>query len=163
MHPTPHDPSDAVTRITHNYPESEKCSFGSSPQPASSESVAADEQQLDDRKRVALELMLTGATLTHVAAAVGISRKTLYNWRTEDAVFRDELNRRRSEILDSSVDRFRDLLGKSMELLDKQIRDPFTTTALRAARTVLVMSGVGKIAVPREAVQTESVESQRVT
>jgi hypothetical protein len=50
---------------------------------------------------------------------------------------------------DSSVDRFRDLLGKSMDLIESQLRDPYTITSLRAARTLLTMSGVGKIAVPK--------------
>jgi hypothetical protein len=141
--------SQVDSPLTQNDPHFTKRVSGSSLQPQNNQEVAEELELSDDRQRVALELILTGATLTAVAKAVGIGRKTLYRWRTQDMVFRDELRRRRQEILDSSVDRFRDLLGKSMDLVAEHLADPFTTTALRAARTMLVMSGVSKLAIPK--------------
>ena len=142
-------PAASMTQVTHDYPPSENRGDGSTSQPPATEVVTDNSALLDERQRVAIELMLSGATLTSVAQSVGIGRKTLYRWRTDDPAFRGELQRRRSEILDSSVDRFRDLLGKSMDLIETQLRDPYTITSLRAARTLLTMSGVSKIAVPK--------------
>jgi hypothetical protein len=138
-----------MTQVTQSDPQSKNVADGSSPQTSPSEAVNENPLLLDEKQRVAIDLMLTGATLSSVAQSVGIGRKTLYRWRTEDTAFQAELARRRSEILDSSVDRFRDLLGKSMDLIESHLRDPYTITALRAARTLLSMSGVSKIAVPK--------------
>jgi hypothetical protein len=145
-----------MTQMTQNDPDLAKCSSGTPPQAPLAQAVADNSDLLDERQRVALELMLTGATLTAVANAVSIGRKTLYRWRTEDPAFQAELHRRRHEILDSSVDRFRSVLGKSLDLLEKQIRDPYATTALRAARTLLVISGVSRLAVPRSPTPTHA-------
>ena len=150
MNPQP-TPQASMTQMTPNDPLLEKRANGSCTQAPAGEASSDPAVLPDERQRVAIDLMLTGATMTSVAQSVGIGRKTLYRWRTEDPAFQGELQRRRSEILDSSVDRFRDLLGKSMDLLERQLRDPYTITALRAARTMLTMSGVSKIALPKAA------------
>src|SRR5207248_1855311 len=87
----------SMPQMPHDAPLSKNRSLGASSQTPAAQSVMQEDQLLTDQQRVAVELMLNGVTQTAVAKAVGIDRKTLYRWRTEDTAFRDELHRRRSE------------------------------------------------------------------
>jgi hypothetical protein len=106
---------------------------------------ALPDDPLSDRQRAALELMLGGATDVAIAAAVGVSVRTLYRWRMQDDRFRNRLDRRRLELYDCTLDRFRSLLSGATEVLEKHLRERYAPTALRAARTVLVLARVGRI------------------
>src|SRR5438309_1129369 len=48
-----------------------------------------------------IDLLLTGGSLTHVADAARIDRKTLYRWRHHDPRFQQFLERRRRELFDA--------------------------------------------------------------
>src|SRR5438874_1364212 len=103
---------------------------------------------ISDRQRQAMDLIASGETDTAVANAVGVNRRTIYRWRIENRRFREELQLRRRELYDRAQDRFRAMLTRALDLLDKQIGDKYAPTALRAARTLLVIAAIGKTAVP---------------
>src|SRR3954469_13289102 len=105
---------------------------------------------ISDRQRAALELIASGATDTAAAAAVGVSRRTIYRWRIEDARFRDELHVRRSELYGRATDRFRAMLSVALDLLDRHMKDAYAPTARSAARAVLSLAAIGKTAVVEE-------------
>jgi hypothetical protein len=109
--------------------------------------------EISDRQRAALEMIASGATDTAVAGAIGVSRRTICRWRIEDSRFREQLEQRRRELYDRATDRFRSLLSSALDLLDRQIADKYAPTALRAARTLLALAAIGRVAVPKSAIQ----------
>lgn len=99
---------------------------------------------LSDRQRAALELLLSGASDTDVANAAAVSRRTIYRWRVLDKYFRDELERCRHELFQSTTDRLRATLSNAVGVLDRQARDVYAPTAHRAARTLLTLARIGQ-------------------
>jgi hypothetical protein len=106
---------------------------------------------LPQRQQLALDLLLTGATDTSIAAAVGVTRRTVYTWRTADHLFSAHLQRRRQDLFDQNADRLRCMLSAALDTLDRQVKDPYNPTSHRAARTLLLLSRLGNhlIAIPR--------------
>jgi hypothetical protein len=100
--------------------------------------------ELSERQQAGLEMILAGATDTAVAAALQLSRRTIYAWRVENETFAAELRRRRSAIYQNHVDRLRSLLGRSIDVLERQVAERYAPTSHRAAKTLLSLTGVGK-------------------
>ena len=113
-------------------------------------SVSEAPDPISDRQRAALDMIASGATDTAAAAAVGVSRRTIYRWRVEDARFREQLHARRSELYGRATDRFRAMLSVALDLLDRHMKDAYAPTARSAARAVLSLAAIGKTAVVNE-------------
>jgi hypothetical protein len=123
---------------------------GSGASPSSpSESTITPPLNLTDRQLAALELMVLGQTDTAIAKSLKIERKTLYNWRTHNLAFREELLRRRESLLGQSTDRYRALLNSAMDLLERQLQDQYNPTSHRAASTLLRFSRIGHYLAPQ--------------
>ena len=121
--------------MSHNVPQCLTLKIDSAPDP------------LQDRQRLALELILLGKPDTHVARVVGVNRRTLGRWRHEDPVFAGELHRRRKERWEGTADRIRELLSPAVEVLADQLADHLDRTRYRAATALLKLANV-KSAVP---------------
>jgi hypothetical protein len=98
----------------------------------------------DDGKTLALALILAGKPDTEVAKEVGVHRRTIYRWRHEDEQFLGELNRRRRELWNGLGDRLRSLLDPAVDVLARQLSDPYERTRFRAATTLLKLADVRK-------------------
>jgi hypothetical protein len=118
------------------------------PTPADSKPPLIPQDQLaaglSDRQMIAMDMIVSGATDTAVAAALNVGRRTVYSWRVENERFKEVLRYRRREMYDKTVDRFRDMLGTALDRLEKQVSDPYAPTSLRAARTLLALARVGQ-------------------
>jgi hypothetical protein len=96
-------------------------------------------ERLESKQAMAVGLLVSGMTKTDVARQLDVDRSTVHRW-LNDPFFVAELEARRSELIDSMLDR--QLLGsrigtaKLMELVDS----PNELVSLRAA-TALVTSG----------------------
>jgi hypothetical protein len=96
-------------------------------------------ERLESKQAMAVGLLVWGMTKTDVARQLDVDRSTVHRW-LNDPFFVAELEARRSELIDSMLDR--QLLGsrigtaKLMELVDS----PNELVSLRAA-TALVTSG----------------------
>lgn len=82
----------------------------------------------------AVELLVMGKTDKEVAEAVGVNRVTVTKWRLYDPYFQAELNRRRKEIWGVAVDRFRSLLLKALNTVEKAIEEGDARTAIEILR-----------------------------
>jgi hypothetical protein len=91
----------------------------------------------------AINMLLTGATDTAIAAALQISRKTLYNWKTRHEEFRATLAARRANVFDHATDRFRHMLARALDNFDRHLADPYAPLNLRASRSRLTLSRIG--------------------
>jgi transposase-like protein len=92
----------------------------------------------------AIDLLLAGKTDKSIAATLGISPRTLYRWRIQPGPFRDLLEQRRRDLFDSAGDRLRALLSSALDTFDKQLRDPYASTSLRAARALLSLASLAR-------------------
>src|SRR5687768_16939401 len=98
---------------------------------------------LNDRQRLALELIVSGQRDIAVAKQVGVDRKTIYRWRHENDAFRAELDQHRRELWA--------LLERSVEVLNEHLHDSLDRNRYRAAVSVLRLSNVrGAIPVKEE-------------
>jgi hypothetical protein len=79
------------------------------------------EQGLTIEQLNAIDLLVIGKTDQEVADIVGVNRVTVTKWRNYDIYFQAELNKRRKEIWNSSLDRMRALLPKAMERLEREL------------------------------------------
>ena len=72
---------------------------------------------LSPKQWQAIELLAAGKRVSDVVAESGVSRKTLYRWRHEDADFIAAFQARRREIWSVISDRLRALLPVAIEIL----------------------------------------------
>lgn len=100
---------------------------------------------LTDRQLAALDMLLTGASYTAVSTALHIDPKTLYRWRTTDSLFRQTLDQRRRDLFEDTADRFRVNLSSALDVLERQLQDPYVPTSFRAARATLALAQIGKL------------------
>jgi hypothetical protein len=92
-----------------------------------------------------------GKTDPQVCSALGIDRKTLYNWKHQHPLFIQELARRQNEVWSVLSHRVRLTLLKAVDVFRRQLDAPDDDTALRAARTLLPLIGAPRLAPPAPA------------
>jgi DNA-binding XRE family transcriptional regulator len=114
------------------------------------------------QQATAVDLIVAGSTQTTVAAAIGVSRQTLWRW-TKDSAFEAELNRRRQEQWEAAVEGMRSLIPVVVDVFRVELEGP---RRLRAAETLLHVTGFfsnrgGLQFRPYGPVSAEGVEGQR--
>lgn len=82
----------------------------------------------------AIDLLVLGKTDKEVAEAVGVHRCTVTSWRLYNPYFQAELNRRRKEVWGAAVDRFRSLLKKALDTVEKALDEGDARTAIELLR-----------------------------
>lgn len=68
----------------------------------------------------AIEHLLQGKSDAATAEAVGVTRQTVWSWR-HDPYFAAELNRCRQELWKESVDRLKNLAGKALDVMERNL------------------------------------------
>lgn len=76
-----------------------------------------DATDLSAEQTQALGLLLAGETDERAAQAVGVSRQTVWEWRSRNPEFMAELNRQRDTIWTAQADRLRGMIGKAIDVL----------------------------------------------
>jgi len=77
-------------------------------------------QRLDPRQLRAVDMLAVGVAAGEVAAELGIDRSTLWRWRQESA-FAAEVNTRRVELWQASMDRLRALVPPALDVLGQAV------------------------------------------
>lgn len=109
-----------------------------------------ESDRLNDRQHLAIEMMLAGATLTAIAAKVGVSRQSVSTWRNQDPDFIAELKRRRLAQYSGIGDKLRALLDPAVDVLAEQLNDRYDQTRFRAATTLLRLANVKSVVAVEE-------------
>ena len=109
---------------------------------------ADNHDELTDRQRLAIELLIQGRSQTAVAEDAGVTRRTVYAWR-QDEPFRAELARRRQEVWDGAADRMRALIHPAIDVLEAEVHDEYDRSRVRAAGMILRFSDLRKHVAPR--------------
>lgn len=82
----------------------------------------------------AIDLLVMGKTDREVAEAVGVHRCTVTSWRLYNPYFQAELNRKRKEVWGAAVDRFRSLLMKALDTVEKALDEGDAKTTIELLR-----------------------------
>ena len=96
---------------------------------------------LSDAQRVAISLIVTGATDSTVAGIVGRTLETVNRWRHRHPEFKAELNRQRQRLEDEQADECREMNRLALDHLHQKMRDGDD----EAFKIWFRISGVGKI------------------
>lgn len=94
-------------------------------------------RQLNSVQERALELLLSGKTVTDTAKEVGVSRQTVSTWLNHDPVFKAELNHRRCELWDGVKQRLTQLAVLAVDVLEESLYSSDPRVRLHAAIHVL--------------------------
>lgn len=94
--------------------------------------------QLSDRQIAAIETLVASGTQTDAAYAAGVTRQTINQWVNHHYGFIAELNRLRSERLQTCADRLQQTVGKALEVVASQIEQGDAGTALGLLKLVRV-------------------------
>src|SRR5688572_12296679 len=90
-------------------------------------------QRLTTQQARAVDLLVGGNRIHDVAAALGVDRVTIWRWR-QTAEFEAELNSRRHELWQGSIERLRSLVPSALETLALELEGKHK---LRAAEVIL--------------------------
>jgi len=77
--------------------------------------------QLSDRQVTAIVALVASGTQTHAAYAAGVTRQTVNQWVNHHYGFIAELNRLRTERLQSCADRLQSAVSQALELVAEHI------------------------------------------
>lgn len=99
--------------------------------------IIAPPADLAIQKQRALQLLLEGKSASQVAEMIGVDRTTIYRWLKEPS-FIAERNRQANELRDAAQSRLHALVGKSIEVVERQL----AAGNLKAALAVLKSTGM---------------------
>lgn len=79
--------------------------------------------ELDDRHMKAIQMKIEGATNGEIADILGVTRKTIWDWFTNNPVVIVELNQRRKDRADASIDMLDSVMTKAVRHLASIMED----------------------------------------
>ena len=106
---------------------------------------AFGDKALSQQQLLAIEGILMGHTQSAAAEYAGVSRKTLYTWRHNDADFREELQRRQEMLWETSIDRLRSMIPRAVAALKSDLETNSRSTRTRAAGAVLRLANLRSV------------------
>ncbi|MEE8367672.1 MAG: helix-turn-helix domain-containing protein, partial [Thermoanaerobaculia bacterium] len=78
---------------------------------------------LTAKQMIAIEELFRGTTVTEAAEVIGVSRKTVSNWKNNVTEFRAELNRFRAEHQERVGDRLVSLLDLALDVIHARLEE----------------------------------------
>ncbi len=93
-------------------------------------------ENLSEKKRAAVELLALGTSYTATAKAVGVDRRTVFEWR-QDELFQAEVRRRHQQLWGDAMERLHMLADPAIEVLADRLGDTWQASSFRAATTIL--------------------------
>jgi hypothetical protein len=97
-----------------------------------------------------IDVLVMGKTDAEAAAAAGVTRPTVTEWRNHHPVFRATLNARRSALWAEAHDRLRALVGKAIENLAGAVQEGKLSASLDVLKIVGLHGAVGAPAGPTD-------------
>ena len=113
---------------------------------------------LEADQAAALDLLLSGQTVTAAAAAVGVARETVSRWRNNDANFQAAYNAALQSAHDATTARLLDARARAVERLAALVDSKDEATALKAAAALLRV----EIERPKGATSAAGVERRQI-
>ena len=118
-----------------------------------SEVIKSDKMlHLTEKQHLAIKEILNGKTDSEVAETVGVTRKTINQWRNNNPFFMAELGAQRKKAWEIFMDEYRELLTSSFQTVKTAIKDGDVKTA------IWFMESAGVDAVIRKHIGMEAPE-----
>jgi DNA-binding CsgD family transcriptional regulator len=95
---------------------------------------------LTDIQFRAIEFTIQGLHDTQIAQTLGINRKTLWKWKTNDDDYRQALTIARAQLHAATADRCQNIAQKAAAVLAKFLDDTADNNRLRAAQILLTVA-----------------------
>ena len=103
----------------------------------------------------ALELLLSGQTITAAAAAVGVARETVSRWRNDDPTFQAAFNAAIQSAYEANQKKLIDARAKALDLLAELVDSEDQAIAFKAAMALL------RVDVPQPKGRTNPADLER--
>jgi transposase-like protein len=91
---------------------------------------------LNERKRIAIELIASGASYNKTARKIGVDRITIFRWR-QDPEFQARLEQRMQELWQVENLRLKSLIVPALEIVAQHLEDDYDKARWKAANLVL--------------------------
>ncbi len=101
--------------------------------------------ELSQRQRNAVELLLRGLSDQDVAAQLGVDRTTIFRWRKSIA-FQRELDRQRRALWEQSAGKIQSMVEPALAILHGQLTSSDPKLAMRAAAVLLRFATPSRLA-----------------
>jgi len=102
--------------------------------------------ELSERQRKAVDLLLRGLSDQEVANQLGVDRGTVLRWRSKSVAFGRELDRQRRRLWEQSTAEIQSMVGPALSILRKQLASGDERTAIRAAGVLLRFATPSRLA-----------------
>lgn len=102
---------------------------------------------LNEKQALAIEMLAAGKSLAQVIEALAIDRSTLWRWRKDES-FKEALQERMREVWLTASARLRAMLEPALDVMAEQLAARYDLSRVRAATTILRLSGLSKVARP---------------
>ena len=96
-----------------------------------------NKKQLKSKQTSAIDLLTSGKNVSEVAAEVGVTRQTIYNWQAKDEEFQDEFGQRLAELKQSQSQRTAEIVEKAFAAIESLLDSEDEKVRLKAATEVL--------------------------
>jgi len=96
-----------------------------------------EEEKLNEKQELAIELALTGMSDGEIAKRVKVSRQWVNTWRNHNTVFIDALEERRRTLRERHKDAIGGLVERAIEVLHSALEDADPRVRLQAVKLVL--------------------------
>src|SRR4051812_36692803 len=100
---------------------------------------------LTERQREAVDLLLHGASDQEVATQLAVERSTIFRWR-KSVPFQRELERQRRDVWERSVTQLQSMVQPALEILQRQLTSEDVKLQIRAATILLRFATPSRLA-----------------
>ena len=97
----------------------------------------ANRTKLKSKQSSAIDLLASGKTVSQVAAEIGVTRQTIYNWQAKDGDFQDEFGQKLAELKQSQSQRTAEIVEKAFAAIASLLDSEDEKVRLKAATEVL--------------------------
>ena len=111
--------------------------------------------ELTPDQAAALDLLLSGQTITAAAAVVGVTRETVSRWRNSDPTFQAAYNAAIQSAYEANQKKLIDARGKALDLLASMVDSDDPAIAFKAAAALL------RVDVPQPKGRTNPADLER--
>jgi hypothetical protein len=118
----------------------------------------APDEHLTPQHLAAIDLLVSGQTLTQTAAALGVGRPAVSEWVNHRADFQAAMNKRRQELWESVVESLRGLLPQALAVLQEELKGQGPGRLTAAIHVFKCVGLYGQVGAPTGPATVEDVE-----
>lgn len=101
------------------------------------------QNKLSPRQLIAIEMLAAGKNSTEVANTLGVDRKILWRWKTENPYFIAELNKNIKELWLTAKERLNSLVSKAVDVLSDGLNEGDKKVAVEILKATNLYGRVG--------------------